>query len=45
MPNAATDLDLYCSIHETRYICAQTINTYHYEAEKDRTYYIVLDCF
>lgn len=27
------------------YICTQTINTFHYGAEKDRTYYIASDCF
>lgn len=27
------------------YICTQTINTYHYGAEKDRTYNIASDCF
>ena len=27
------------------YICTQTINTTHYGAEKDRTYYIASDCF
>ena len=27
------------------YICTQTINTSHYGAEKDRTYYIESDCF
>ena len=27
------------------YICTQTINTSHYGAEKDRTYYIASDCF
>ena len=27
------------------YICTQTINTSHYEAEKDRTYYFESDCF
>lgn len=27
------------------YICTQTINIYHYGAEKDRTYYLASDCF
>ena len=45
MTKAATYQKMYQYILLMIYICAKTINPYHYETEKDRTYYIVLDCF
>ena len=33
------------TIHRMIYICTQTINIYHYGAEKDRTYNFESDCF
>lgn len=45
MPKAATSREMYLHILQMIYICTQTINIYHYGAEKDRTYYLASDCF